>query len=422
MYWSKTFIPTIKEIPLGTEAIGHQLLLRAGLVRMLTSGVYTYLPLGLMVLNNIENIIREELNIVGCQELLLPCLQPIELWKKTGRDTQLAETMIRFTDRKGRQMCLGPTHEEVITELVKDHVQSYKQLPLILYQIQTKFRDEIRPRFGLIRCCEFVMKDAYSFDLDKAGLDRNYKLMFDAYLKIFKRCGLDIITTEADPGVMGGDLSHEFMVPAETGEDTVYTCKKCKFAASNLSEENGKKPDCPKCKSQDLGKTQAIEVAHIFQLGTKYSSVQGAKFLDDKGKSREIIMGCYGIGVSRLMSAIIEKNNDKDGIIWPKEISPFDILILPVQVANQDVSSLGEKFYSDLKKDNFRVILDDRGESAGIKFKDADLTGAPLRITIGEQNLKSGQVEIKIRRTGEILKIDKNSVLDKIKSLVKELI
>lgn len=422
MRWSNTFIPTLKEMPLAAEAIGHQLLLRAGLVRMLTSGVYTYLPLGLMALNNIENIIREELNAVGCQELLLPCLQPIELWKKTGRDKVLAETLIRFTDRRGREMCLGPTHEEVITELVKDHVQSYKQLPLILYQIQTKFRDEIRPRFGLIRTSEFIMKDAYSFDTEKSGLDKNYKLMFDAYLKIFQRCGLEVITTQADSGAMGGDLSHEFMVPAITGEDTVYTCKSCKFSASNIAEEKGDSASCPKCKSKDLEKVQAIELAHIFQLGTKYSAAQGAKFLDEKGAQKTIIMGCYGIGVSRLLSAVIEKNNDKDGIIWPKETSPFDVLILPVQPGQTQVSSLAEKFYEELKKENFKVLLDDRLDSAGIRFKDADLIGIPLRITIGKENLNSGMVEIKIRRSNQVIKTDKNSVIEKIKSLSQEIV
>ncbi len=421
MLWSKAFIPTLKETPLGVEAIGHQLLLRAGLVRMLTSGVYSYLPLGLRVLNNIENIIREELDAVGCQELLLPCLQPMELWKKTGRDAQLAQTLIKFTDRRGRDLCLGPTHEEVITELVKDQVHSYKQLPLILYQIQAKFRDEIRPRFGLIRCCEFVMKDAYSFDRDQAGLDNNYQIIFDAYLKIFKRCSLEIITTVADPGVMGGSLSHEFMVPAPTGEDTVYLCKACKFTSSNLLEKEGIKPSCLKCKSDDLEKTPAIEVAHIFQLGTKYSLVAGAKFMDESGKEQTIIMGCYGIGVSRLVSAVIEKNFDKDGIIWPKNVSPFDVLVLPVQPGNAEVLSLAQRYYDELGKQGFEVLLDDRQESAGIKFKDADLIGIPLRITIGEANLKSGQAEIKIRRTGQVLKVDKDSVLEKFKSLLADI-
>lgn len=422
MRWSEIFIPTLKEIPLGAEAVGHQLLLRAGLVRMLTSGVYTYLPLGLMALNNIENIIREELNCAGCQELLLPCLQPIELWKKTGRDKVLAETLIKFTDRRGREMCLGPTHEEVITELVKDHVQSYKQLPLILYQIQTKFRDEIRPRFGLIRSCEFIMKDAYSFDADKQGLDKNYKLMLEAYLKIFKRCGLNVLTTQADSGAMGGDLSHEFMVTSTTGEDTVYSCKNCKFSASNIVETTDNPASCPKCKSKDLEKTQAIEVAHIFQLGTKYSQAQGAKFLDENGKEKVIIMGCYGIGVSRLLSAVIEKNNDKDGIIWSKEVSPFDILILPVQISDKKVLSLGEKLFQTLEKENFKVLLDDREIPAGSRFKDADLIGIPLRVTIGKENLSLGKIEIKIRRTGQVIKIDKNSAVNKIKSLSKKIV
>jgi len=418
MYWSKTFIPTLKEAPAEAEVISHKLLFRAGLVRMLTSGVYSYLPLGLMVLERIENIIREEMNSIGAQELLLPCLQPMELWKKTGRDTQLAQTLIRFTDRRGRDMCLGPTHEEVITELVKDHVQSYRQLPLILYQIQTKFRDEIRPRFGLVRACEFIMKDAYSFDRDKNGLEKNYQAMYEAYKKIFSRCGLEIVIIEADPGVMGGDISHEFMVPAENGEDIIVLCKECGFAISNPQVES---KTCPKCKRGQLITEPAIEIGHIFQLGTKYSQVQGAEFLDESRKRHPIIMGCYGIGVSRLISAIIEKNNDGHGIIWPKTVSPFEVLVLPVQAQDKEVRETARKFYEALTKEGFNCLLDDREESAGIKFKDADLIGVPLRLTIGEENLKQGKAEIKIRRSGEVLKVELKSIPDKIKEIFNKI-
>lgn len=418
MFWSKTFIPTLKEAPAEAEVISHKLLLRAGLVRMLTSGIYSYLPLGLMVLERIETIIRQEMNALGAQELLLPCLQPMELWKKTGRDVQLAQTLIRFTDRRGRDICLGPTHEEVITELVKDHVQSYRQLPLILYQIQTKFRDEIRPRFGLVRACEFIMKDAYSFDRDKRGLEKNYQAMYEAYKKIFSRCGLEIVITEADPGVMGGDVSHEFMVPAENGEDKIALCKDCGFAVSNPPDET---KNCPKCKKGNLTSQQAIEIGHIFQLGTKYSQVQGASFLDESAKKHPIIMGCYGIGVSRLISAIIEKNNDQYGIIWTKNIAPFSVLILPVQLQNKEVEKAALSLYQILTKDNIPCLFDDRNESAGIKFKDADLVGMPLRITVGEENLKAGKVEIKIRSSGEVIKVDTKSVAEKIKALLEEI-
>lgn len=244
MLWSRTFIPTQKETPQEAESISHKLLLRAGFIRMLMAGVYSYLPLGLAVLRNIENIIRREMNGCGAAELLLPALQPLELWQKTGRDKDIGEVMFRFSDRRKRSLCLGPTHEEVITELVKSRVSSYKQLPLVLYQIQSKFRDEIRPRFGLVRACEFVMKDAYSFDRDDAGLDKNYKAIHDAYQRIFKRCGLKFITTEADPGIMGGNVSHEFMVPAKDGEDIVLVCPKCNHAKT---AKGPKEETCPKC-------------------------------------------------------------------------------------------------------------------------------------------------------------------------------
>src|SRR3989344_2788681 len=239
MRWSQYYLPTMKEVPLGTEAVSHQLLLRAGLVHMLTSGVYSYLPLGYRVLKRIETIIREEMNAIGAQELFLPCLQPIELWQKTGRDQTMKEVMIRFEDKRGRKMCLGPTHEEVITDLVKDHVHSYRQLPVVLYQIQTKFRDEIRTRFGVVRACEFIMKDAYSFDRDKNGLEKNYKLMYEAYNNIFRRCGLDTIVVEADSGAMGGDVSHEYLVAAPIGEDSILLCPKCRQPASAVKSKEG---------------------------------------------------------------------------------------------------------------------------------------------------------------------------------------
>ncbi|HTZ11343.1 MAG TPA: proline--tRNA ligase, partial [Candidatus Margulisiibacteriota bacterium] len=331
MLWSKTFIPTLKENPQEAESDSHRLLLRAGLIRMLMAGAYSYLPLGLKVLNNIERIIREELDSVGAAEVLLPALQPIELWKKSGRDKDIGEVMVRFTDRRGRDIGLGPTHEEVITDLVKNNLSSYRQLPIILYQIQTKFRDELRPRFGLVRACEFIMKDAYSFDRDEAGLDKNYQLIFEAYQRIFKRCGLHTVTTEADSGVMGGKVSHEFMVPAESGEDVILSCPSCGFAETFAGKE---KENCPKCKGP-LKKLNTIEVGHIFKLGTKYSVSLGANFLDSDGKQKAVIMGCYGIGVSRLISAVIEQNHDANGIIWPEEVTPYKALILPLEVSDK---------------------------------------------------------------------------------------
>ncbi|MDD5518366.1 MAG: His/Gly/Thr/Pro-type tRNA ligase C-terminal domain-containing protein, partial [Candidatus Omnitrophica bacterium] len=339
------------------------------------------------VLGNIENIVRQEMNSCGAVELLLPALQPLELWQRSGRDALIGEVMIKFTDRRGRKICLGPTHEEVITELIKTQVSSYKQLPLILYQIQTKFRDELRPRFGLVRACEFIMKDAYSFDQDEAGLDKNYQAMHAAYLRIFKRCGLDIITTEADSGVMGGKVSHEFMVPAKDGEDVV--------------EVNAEK-------------VNAIEVGHIFKLGTKYSASLDANFLDAQGQLKPVIMGCYGIGVSRLISSVIEQNNDKDGIIWPLEVAPYKVMILVLDAGDKKIMDLALAVYQELEKNGIEPLLDDRDERGGVKFKDADLLGIPLQVIVGKNSLKDGTLELKIRRSQEKIIQPKEGILREI--------
>jgi len=387
MFWSKSFIPTLKQAPESAESISHKLMLRAGLVRMLVSGVYSYLPLGLKVLKKIQDIIREELNSIGAQELLLPCIQPLSLWAKTERDAALGDILIRFKDRKGRFLCLGPTHEEVITELVKGYIFSYRQLPLILYQIQTKFRDEIRPRFGLVRSCEFIMKDAYSFDCNEEGLDKNYRLMYDCYCRVFKRMGLSFKVTRADSGIMGGNLSEEFMVPAESGEDKI----------------NG---------------SPAIEVGHIFKLGTKYSQILRVNFLDIDSKLKPVTMGCYGIGVSRLISAIIEQNYDSEGIIWPKEVAPYEVIILPVDFNDKRIKEVSLKLYNDLVRNNIDVLFDDRNESAGVKFKDADLIGIPLRLTIGKEILKE-KIEMRSRGDKEILMVERKDILKKIKYLLK---
>ncbi len=434
MLWSKTFIPTLKESPQEAESISHQLLLRAGLIRMLMGGVYSYLPLGFKVLNNIQAIIRQEMDSCGAVELLLPALQPLELWLKSGRDKDIDEVMIRFIDRRGRKLCLGPTHEEVITDLAGNHISSYKQLPLVLYQIQTKFRDEIRPRFGLVRSCEFIMKDAYSFDRDEEGLNRNYEAMYNAYQKIFKRCGLEIITTEADPGVMGGNVSHEFMARAKEGEDLVLLCPKCKSAKTYSRPANesmvgsrpllnslaGKEEDkevCVKC-GERLDKINTIEVGHIFKLGTKYSSILGANFLDAQGKLHPIIMGCYGIGVSRLISAVIEQNFDKDGIIWPNEIAPYKIIVLPLDVTDNNIMKIACAFYEKLEKKGLEALFDDRDERAGVKFKDADLLGIPLQVVIGRESLKENLIELKGRRNHEKMVKGENEILGEIEKFM----
>jgi len=307
------------------------------------------------------------MNLCGAQELFMSALQPIEIWQKTGRDKDLKEVMFTFKDRKRRLLCLGPTHEEEITEIVKRYISSYKQLPTILYQIQTKFRDEPRPRFGLMRSCEFIMKDAYSFDRDEAGLDKNYQKMFSAYTQIFKECGLEFIVIEADSGAMGGSLSHEFMVPGEIGEDTV----------------EGKK---------------MIEIGHVFKLGTKYSLAQEAFFLDQNGKRLPFIMGCYGIGVSRILSAVAETSSDDKGLIWPKALAPFDITLI---ILDEKLKSDGLKLSADLEKRGFSVLVDERKEAAGVKFNDAYLLGNPYIVVVGKKYLKDKTIDLEVRKDGK---------------------
>ncbi len=414
MFWSKAFIPTLKEAPQEAESLSHQLMLRAGLVRMLMAGVYSYLPLGWRALGNIQKIIRQEMDGLGASELLLPALQPLDLWLKSGRDKDMGEVMIKFVDRRGRKICLGPTHEEVITELVRAHIFSYKQMPLVLYQIQTKFRDEIRPRFGVVRACEFIMKDAYSFDKDQQGLENNYRAMHNAYNRIFARCGLNILTTEADPGVMGGKVSHEFMAPAQSGEDLVLVCPKCKFALASQEDKAGA---CPKCNA-GLDKINTIELGHIFQLGTKYSAALDANFLDARGKLNPIIMGCYGIGVSRLMAAIIEQNHDDAGIIWPKEISPYQAIVLPLEVSQPKIMERAQDIYAKLKELGVETLLDDRDEHPGVKFKDADLLGITLQIIIGKETRDNNKTELKLRRNNQKFILAHEETLKKINELL----
>jgi len=387
MKWSKAYIPTLKENPADAEVISHKLMIRASLIRKLSAGAYTYLPLGFKVLKKIQNIIREEMNARGAQEILMPAIQPKELWDKTKRAELLGEILITYKDRHGKINILGPTHEEIITDLAAKDIRSYKDLPQILYQIQTKFRDEPRPRFGVLRSKEFIMKDAYSFDSDTEGLNRNYKAMYDAYCKIFTRCGLNYVSVEADSGFMGGDVSHEFMCPAESGEDTV----------------EGK---------------NAIEVGHTFKLGTKYSEQLGAKFLDKSGKEKPCIMGCYGIGVNRIIAAVIEQNNDKDGIIWPAEIAPYKALIIEVNSEDKDIRTAGENLHNLLVENKIETLLDDRPERAGKKFKDADLIGIPTQIIIGPEKLKKKSVELKIRKTNKRLTVPIKDVKKRLTTVI----
>lgn len=559
MYYSRLLIPTLREEPGEAEIISHRLMLRAGMIRKLAAGVYNYLPLGYRIIRKIEAIVREEMDRAGAQEIFMPMVLPAELWRETGRWEQYGKELLRLKDRHDREFCLGPTHEEVVTDIVRKEVKSYRQLPLNLYQIQSKFRDEIRPRFGLMRGREFIMKDAYSFDADEAGAEISYKNMFDAYINIFKRCGLNFRPVEADTGLIGGSFSHEFMVLADTGEEAIVSCDTCGYAAnmekaegrsqkqevrSKKSEEDllplekrvtpGKKsveevaaflgvekeqlvktlimrggdrvvaalvrgdheineiklarvlnatevellapaeveevtgapsgfsgpvglknipiiadfavmgmnnfvvggnakdmhfvnvnidrdftPDqffdirnvqegdgCTRCETGKLVIVRGIEVGHTFKLGTKYSVAMGATYLDEAGMPQHMIMGCYGIGVSRIMAAAIEQNHDKDGIIWPSAIAPFKVIILPLNMQSEKVKTTAENIYNRLNENGTDVLLDDRDERAGVKFKDADLLGIPFQIVVGEKGLNRGIVEIKNRATREVREVE----------------
>lgn len=561
MRYSEFFLPTLKECPAEAEIASHRLMLRAGMIRKLASGLYTFLPLGLKSLRKVENIIREEMNKAGAMELLMPVVQPAELWKESGRWDHYGKELLRFKDRHDRDFCLGPTHEEVITDLVRKHVRSYRDLPMNLYQIQTKFRDEIRPRFGVMRAREFIMKDAYSFAADEEGLDRTYQAMYKAYCNIFERCGLDFRPVEADTGSIGGHASHEFMVLAETGEDFIACCTSCSFSANvelaevkaspnsrddspakeemRLVETPGKKTidevtqflkkkaselvktlifladekpvavlmrgdhdlnevklknvlgvqqmdmadaetvknitgadvgfagpvglpsdmtivgdlaiadmknfitganrtdahlvgvnwqrdaalpklfdlrvitekdPCPRCGGR-IEIKKGIEVGHIFKLGTKYSEIMGATFLDANGKEKPIIMGCYGIGVGRTVAAAIEQNHDDKGIVFPGPLAPFDVIISVINVKDNEMMAAADKIYRELTENGRDVLLDDRKERPGVKFKDAELIGIPVRITVGKKLKEKGMVEFTIRSTGETKDIPLDQVL-----------
>jgi len=570
MRYSKYFIPTHKEAPSDAEIISHQLMIRAGMIRKLTSGVYTYLPLCLRSIRKVEDIIREEMSRAGAIEILMPAVQPGELWQESGRWEHYGRELLRFKDRHDREACFGPTHEEVITDLVRKEIHSYKQMPINLYQIQTKFRDEIRPRFGIMRGREFIMKDAYSFDVDEEGANLSYEAMYEAYTRIFKRCGLKFRAVEADTGTIGGSYSHEFMVLAETGEDQIINCTECDYAANleraeikpsqtppepeanelnpitevdtpgiktveevtaflsvlpsqlvkslifvvdgqetavlirgdhelneaklkgllgaqtvELAPERvveeitgapvgfagpvglnikivadnalkgmkdfvtgGNRKDlhlrnvnmkrdfevdlfgdlriitsrdsCPRCgKKIEFGR--GIEVGHIFKLGTKYSQALKAVFLNRQGKETPIIMGCFGIGVGRTVAAAIEQNHDKDGIIFPAPIAPFEVIILPLQMHDTGVVETAEKIYTELLDIKIDTLLDDRDERAGVKFNDADLLGIPIRITVGVKGIKGGQMEIKLRSETESFFVPINNAASSIKEKVEAL-
>ncbi|ATY84993.1 proline--tRNA ligase [Kyrpidia spormannii] len=548
MRQSHFFVQTLREVPAEAEVPSHRLMLRAGMIRQVVSGVYSYLPLGYRVLRKIEAIVREEMDRAGAQEVLLPAVQPASLWQESGRWDDYGKELLRFEDRHERMLVLGPTHEEVITDLVRTEVRSYRQLPVTLYQIQTKFRDEVRPRFGVMRAREFIMKDAYSFDVDEEGLDRSYRAMYQAYEQIFRRCGLEFRVVQADPGAIGGEGgSHEFMVLSEVGEDTILVCPACDYAANvelasgkvagedgrrsvsekerfltpgaktieelrdrygldpetiikvlvyrvddrpvavairgndevnevklkrllgarrvELADEEtvraltgtgfgsvgpmnlnmplvvddavasmpegvagGNEPDvhyrhvvpgrdfnwdsrgdirtaragdrCVRC-GAPLEEYRGIEVGHVFKLGTKYSEALSASFLDERGVQRPVIMGCYGIGVSRLIAAAVEQHHDDKGIMWPMPIAPFHVHVLPVNLKDAAQRDAAEQLYTRLENAGIEVLLDDRDERPGVKFNDADLMGIPIQLIVGKR-ISEGLVEMKRRKTGEV--------------------
>jgi prolyl-tRNA synthetase len=562
-------LPTLKEDPAEAEVVSHKLMYRAGMIRKLAAGIYSYLPLGLRVFRKVENIIREEMNRAGAQEVLLPCIQPAELWMETHRWEEYGKDLLRMRDRHDRDCCFGPTHEEVITDIARREIRSYRQLPLNLYQIQTKFRDEIRPRFGVMRGREFIMKDAYSFDIDEAGLDLTYRKMYEAYSRIFTRCGLTFKVVEAESGLIGGTFSHEFMVLAKTGEEIIVSCQSCDYAANITKAEaprtaprargSGKTPKpltkvetpdmktvasvtrflnvspqdlvktlifeadqgvvatlvrgdheinesklqrllgceevklasdevvceltsapkgfagpiglsvkliadysvqpmadfvtganekdahyinvnlgrdvkvdrfadlrmlkegdlCPRC-GKSLSFSRGIEVGHIFKLGIKYSTALRATYLDEHGREREMVMGCYGIGVGRTAAAAIEQNHDQDGIIWPMPIAPFQVIVVPVNSKVKALMDTAEGIYRHLSGNGVEVLLDDRDTSPGVRFKDADLIGIPLRVTIGEKNLRKGAVEIRRRKDGQTTLVEKNKAVGTLSAVIDE--
>ena len=407
MFWSKVFLPTLKDTPQDAEVISHQLMLRSGMIRRVTSGIYTWLPIGLKVLKKVENIVREEMDATGAQEVLMPMVQPKELWEETQRWEKMGPELLRIQDRHERDFCLGPTHEEVITDLIRNNLKSYKELPLNLYQIQTKFRDEVRPRYGVMRGREFLMKDSYSFNLNEESLNESYLAMKEAYKKILDRLGLKFKIVKADSGAIGGDASEEFHVLADNGEDTIAVSDSSDFAINTeLLLEEGEDLESLQGKPSPDGKgviqiKKGIEVGHIFQLGKVYTDAMKANVLDNEGKAKNLFMGCYGIGVSRLVAAAIEQNNDEKGIIWPEAMTPFEVNIVAIGFdKDKKIAKAATDLYKELLSMGYEVILDDRKDGYGVKMKDAELIGIPINIIIGKKYLQNDEIEL-IHRNGQ---------------------
>ena len=421
MYFSKLFVPTVKEDPSDAELISHKLMVRSGMIKKTAAGIYSWLPIGLKVLKKVEEIVRKNLNNFDAEEILMPMVQPAELWKESGRYGEYGKELLKFDDRSNRGFVLGPTHEEIICEIFRSHPKSYKDLPVNLYQIQTKFRDEIRPRFGVMRSREFLMKDAYSFDIDEKGLVKSYGKMKDAYISIFDEIGLDYRIVKADSGNIGGDVSEEFHILADSGEDLIAVSDSSDFAANVEVLNYDKDPSDLEGKKSPDGKgklkiKRGIEVGHIFQLGQKYSQAMNVGVKDMNGNSIHPFMGCYGIGVSRIVAAAIEQNHDDRGIQWPDKITPFGVNIICLDPESDEIMKVCSEIYSILQKSGFDPLLDDRDIRAGIKFKEHELLGIPYSIIIVANNFKNKNLEFGIRAKNEKIDIK----LDDIKKYLGE--
>jgi prolyl-tRNA synthetase len=433
---SQFFMPTLRENPAEAQIVSHRLMLRAGMIRQASAGIYSWLPLGFKVLKNIEQIVREEQDAAGCQELLMPTIQSADLWRESGRYDDYGKEMLRITDRHDREMLYGPTNEELITDIFRNSAKSYRDLPKLLYHIQWKFRDEVRPRFGVMRGREFLMKDAYSFDLDYAGAKRAYNKMFVSYLRTYARMGLKAIPMAADTGPIGGDLSHEFIILADTGESQVF-CHKNFVERDVLSMDidfDGDLEPIVQAWTSDYAATEekhdkaafetiaadrrlearGIEVGHIFYFGTKYSEPLKAQVQDKDGKPVTLHMGSYGIGVSRLVGAIIEASHDENGIIWPESVAPFKVGLINLKVTDEPTTKVAEDIYGKLKSAGVEVLYDDRDERAGAKFAEMDLIGLPWQLTVGPRGAAKGEVELKNRATGEKQELTIDAALNRI--------
>ena len=421
MYFSKLFVPTTRQDPSDAELISHKLMVRSGMIKKTAAGIYNWLPLGYKVLKKVENIVRKNLDNFGAQEILMPMVQPAELWKESLRFDQYGKELLKFKDRSDRDFVLGPTHEEIICEIFRSYPISYKELPINLYQIQTKFRDEIRPRFGVMRCREFLMKDAYSFDIDEKGMEKSYENMKDAYVSIFNDIGLDYRIVKADAGNIGGDVSEEFHIIADSGEDLLAISDSSDFAANVEVLEYEKDPSeldgepSPDGKGKLMIK-RGIEVGHIFQLGQKYSEKMSVSIKDSSGKGIDVFMGCYGVGVSRIVAAAIEQNHDEKGIIWPYAIAPFHVNVICLDPKKEEVLKECESVYQIIKDAGHDVLLDDRDIRAGQKFTDNEILGIPYSIVIGPKNFSNNSFEFVPRKTNE--KLDLN--IDEIKQRLEE--